>query len=481
MFSFKRLLLLFVIFLLAGCKDGWRLPLAFPTPGKQALVVLTRPGPLTYATDENDSISGLEYDLTETFAQELGVEVKYIVASPGELKEQIGGYHYHLAAAWLSPRPEDGITASPPVFMSHDVLAQHEASLPLSKLSQLAGKTVHALAGSRQAATLKRLRATQPGLTVVEVAEGDMLDLLEALGERQVDYVAMDSQMEELANQFVPSLRTTLRLDEDAPIVWLLGASPNPELQARVDAFIVRVQQDGTLARLEERYFGHVRRLRQGDIQAFLGEVETTLPKLRPHFQAAERITGLDWRLLAALAYQESHWKADATSPTGVRGIMMLTAETADRLGVENRLDARASILAGARYLNLLRDMLPPEVTEPDRTWLALAGYNLGPGHLSTGRSLARQLKADPDAWYEMKRILPLLAKPEYYQRMRSGRARGGEAVILVENIRSYYDILTRHEGPLVQPAPTTPQATKVSKRQGARAQIKKQAPRNKR
>jgi len=472
MFSFKRLLLLFVICLLVSCKDGWRLPLPFPTPGKQELQVLTRPGPLTYATDDNGTISGLEYDLTETFAQELGVEVKYLVAPPGELANRLRGYDYHLAAAWLSPQPTGGIEASPPVFMSHDVLAQHEASLPLNRLAQLAGKTVHALAGSRQAATLHRLAATLPGLQIIEAPQGDMLDLLEALGERRIEFVAMDSQMEELANQFVPTLRTTLPLGDDAPIVWLLGPSPNPELQARVDAFILRVQQDGTLARLEERYFGHVRRLKQGDIEAFLGEIETTLPKLRPHFQAAERLTGLDWRLLAALAYQESHWKSDATSPTGVRGIMMLTAETADRLEVSNRLDAKESILAGARYLDMLRDMLPAEVHEPDRTWLALAGYNLGPGHLSTGRSLARQLKADPDAWYDMKRILPLLAKPEYYQRMRSGRARGGEAVILVENIRSYHDILTRHEAPLL----VAQRATPSPKRATGKTPVKKTA-----
>lgn len=214
-------------------------------------------------------------------------------------------------------------------------------------------------------------------------------------------------------------------------------------------AFIERVRKDGTLARLEERYFGHVRRLKQIDIEKFFGQIETTLPKLRKHFQDAERITGIDWRLIAALAYQESHWDPFATSYTNVRGMMMLTEETADRLGVSNRLDARESIIGGARYLNILKDTLPADVEEPDRTWLALAGYNIGPGHLNAARTIGRQLKANPNAWYDMKRVLPLLAKPQYYNRLKSGRARGGEAVILVENIRSYYDILTRNEAPL--------------------------------
>ena len=79
---------------------------------------------------------------------------------------------------------------------------------------------------------------------------------------------------------------------------------------------------------------------------------------------------------------------------------MMLTEETADHLGVSNRLDPRESILAGGRYINLLKDMQNDEVIEPDRTWLALAAYNIGPGHFNAARNLASQLKADPDAWY---------------------------------------------------------------------------------
>ena len=151
----------------------------------------------------------------------------------------------------------------------------------------------------------------------------------------------------------------------------------------------------------------------------------------------------------------------NATTYTNVRGIMMLTEETADRLEVGNRLDPSESILAGARYLNLLKEQLPDEVEEPDRTWLALAGYNIGPGHLSAARTLARQLKADPNAWYEMKGVLPRLAQAKYFQQLKTGRARGGEAVILVENIRSYYDILQRN----AQPFAPTPRAAESLKR----------------
>ncbi len=169
------------------------------------------------------------------------------------------------------------------------------------------------------------------------------------------------------------------------------------------------------------------------------------------HFAAvsvANNAVAQDWRLLAALAYQESGWDPLATSFTGVRGIMMLTDDTADRMHVNNRLDPKQSIAAGAKYLADLIDALPAEVKQPDRTWLALAAYNLGQGHMNGARAIAIGLKRDPDSWYEMKRVLPLMARQKYYQHLKSGRTRGGEAVIMVENVRTFYDILTRFEPP---------------------------------
>ncbi|MFZ2267567.1 MAG: membrane-bound lytic murein transglycosylase MltF [Azonexus sp.] len=447
--SFKTITVGLLMLWLTACDGPWlshNLP--FPTPAQHALVVLTTNGPLTYGIDDNGTANGLEHDLIEAFAQELGVEVKYQVVKPEELAEQLDDGDYHLAAGWFSPDEETPYQATPPIFLTRDVLAQNDASLPLSDKSQLAGQTVHAMSGSRQAATLRRLASEVPDLKVVEVDNGDILHLLEALGNGKQEYVVMDSSLEDLATQFVPTLSTTLELSEEKPIVWLLGRHPNVELAARLRSFIERIQLDGTLARLEDRYIGHVRRLEQADVIKFMGEIETTLPRLRKHFQAAEAITGLDWRLLASVAYHESHWDPNATSYTNVRGIMMLTEETADRLGVGNRLDPQESILAGARYINILKDQVGESVSEPDRTWLALAAYNIGPGHFNAGRRLAKVLGSDDRNWFEMKRILPLLAQPKHYQRIKSSRARGGEAVILVENIRSYYDILQRHETP---------------------------------
>ena len=457
-----RLFLFLGLIFVASCTEvGSRLPLPFPTPAQHDLVVLIQPGPLTQTEDDNGNPGGLERDLIEAFAQELGVGVKYEVAEASRFAERLVGTRYHIAAGWMSPVGHSPLQTSEPIFQSQDWIAQHEASLPLGELADLAGKTVHVIAGSRQALSLKQLQAQVPELKIAEVDSGDVLGLLESLGERRVSYVAIDGYLKDLANQFVPNLRTSLGIGAEHPIVWSLGTNPNPELRAKANAFIQRVQRDGTLARLEDRYFGHLRRLSQADIVKFLGEVELTLPKYRRYFQAAQALTGLDWRLIAAVAYHESHWDPNATSYTNVRGIMMLTEDTADRLEIDNRLDPAQSILGGARYINLLKDQLPPEVEEPDRTWQALAAYNIGPGHFSAARALARQLKADPNAWYELKQVLPKLSQAKYAQQFKTGRARGGEAVILVENIRSYYNILLRNAPPF---APTSASAASLKR-----------------
>ncbi len=449
----NRLLLLTIPLLFAACGDWgsslFHRELPFPTPGQRDLIVLTTPGELTYKLEEKGQASGLEHDLVAAFAEELGVGVKYLVVAPEEIEANLSNNKVHLAAAWLAPPDNTLIKTTPHIRHTHDILIQHEASLPILDSAELKGKTVYVIAASRQAAAFKTLQQSIPEFSLVEESDPDPYKLLEALSAQRINYVAMDSAMFDIANQFFPSLQATLSLSREQPIVWLLGEKPNAELEARLKAFIERIQHDGTLARLDDRYFGHVQRLNQADVVKFLGEIESTLPKFRKFFQAAEVISGIDWRLIAAVAYHESHWDPNATSYTNVRGIMMLTGETADRLEVSNRLDPSESILAGARYINLLKEMLPAGVAEPDRTWLALAAYNIGPGSFNNARKLARKLKADPASWYEMKLVLPKLAQAKYASQIGAGRARGGEAVILVENIRSYYDILQRNTSAL--------------------------------
>jgi membrane-bound lytic murein transglycosylase F len=121
---------------------------------------------------------------------------------------------------------------------------------------------------------------------------------------------------------------------------------------------------------------------------------------------------------------------------------MMLTAETAQRVGVRDRNDPRNSILGGARYLRLIRETIPARIEDPDRTWLALAAYNVGYGHLEDARILAQRRGKSPDAWPDVQEALPLLAQERWYARARRGYARGWEPVGFVRNVQTYAELL---------------------------------------
>lgn len=441
----RRLFYFFLVVLIAACGEN-------PPPASQEaneLVVLTRIGPTSYTPDETSGAIGFDHDLIELFATTLGLKVRFVVAaSDADIYQRLINNEAQIAAAWLTPIDKPELRSSTPYFQSSNLLVTHEASLPVSDTDQLAGRTVHALAGSRQALALHEARQKTSGLSIVEQGQRDELDLLEGVATQRFEAALVDSAVFDIAGNYYPELQGSLEIGPAQPIVWLFAANSDPELMIKAEAFLTGIEKNGTMAHLRDRYFGHIERLRQADSVRFIERIRSILPQYRGMFQAAQASTGIDWRLLAALAYQESQWDPLATSPTNVRGMMMLTEDTADHLRVSNRLDANLSIRAGAQYLSDLRDLLPASVKEPDRLWMALAAYNLGMGHLNGARGIAQGLKANPDSWYEMKKVLPLLARPEYYNRLKSGKARGGEAVIMVENIRIYADILNRYEAP---------------------------------
>jgi membrane-bound lytic murein transglycosylase F len=299
-------------------------------------------------------------------------------------------------------------------------------------------------------------RASFPATLVRLPPDTSPEELLERVADGRLDGALIDSARFVVARKHFPQLEVAFDVGKPVEFAWRVGAVDQKILLDRMKVLFARIAKDGTLKRLADRYFAHAARISAIDAGTLIERINTMLPKLRPHFLEAERVSGYDWRLIAAIGYQESHWDPLATSPTGVRGLMMLTEDTADRLQVKDRLDARESILGGARYLGLLADALPPRIREPDRTWLALAAYNLGIGHLEDARILAQRKGLSPDAWQDVKLALPGLADPATYQQLKHGFARGHEAMQFVDNVRNYQDILARIE-PRDEPLPPRP------------------------
>ncbi|BCT68879.1 Membrane-bound lytic murein transglycosylase F [Nitrosospira sp. NRS527] len=443
--------LLFVVFgcslILAAC-DSFEKSVS-PFDKTDELVVITVNSPDTYYENAEGGHAGLEFDLASEFARELGMKVRFkIVPKPDDGLLSLEKHQGHFAAG-LTITPKHALRARfGPIYQLVQPQVAYNTDYPKPKnMNDLVGRTVEIAGGATYTEPLNKAKQHVPELKWAEV-DITPEDLLAKLAEGKVDYVIADSTQINLAKNFFPNLGVAFDLGEPAGKAWAFSPYAERELLERTRKFFNRIEQDGTLVRLLDRYYGHTQRLLQTDVIGILKKRRTILPDLRGYFHEAEEVTEIDWRLIAALAYQESHWDRLAVSPANVRGIMMLTEITADRMKVTDRLDARQSILAGARYLMLLKDGLPTRIKEPDRTWIALAAYNQGSGHVEDARILAQRLGLNPDSWVDLKQTLPLLSQSKYFHNLKHGYGRGGEAVILAESVRTYYNILQKYERP---------------------------------
>ena len=465
----RRFVALLIACLAAGCEEAPR-PIA-PVAQSGELVVLTVNGPATYFEDAQGLPSGFEYDLATMFARELGAKPSFLVAdNPAKIDNLLRNGQAHLAAAALARHFDfpGGLAWGPGYFTTQHQIVGRSGENPKPKsLADLSGRKVGVLEESVAEYLLKG--TAMQDLVVERLPSGtSTADLLERLAAGQIDYALVESTRFTLARRFFPNLDVAFNVGKPVEYAWLVSGVDKRRVLEAAKPFFERLRKDGTLKRLVDRYYGHAARLTSVDSVTLLERIDAQLPRLRPFFEEAETLSGIDWRLLAALGYQESHWDASATSPTGVRGLMMLTDETADRLQIRNRLDARESILGGARYLALLKEGLHARIGEPDRTWLALAAYNMGLGHLEDARILAQRSGLNPDRWQDVRQVLPRLSDPEAFQGLKHGYARGGEAMQLVDNVRNYYDILTRRAPRDTPMLPASPPAEAQLSTKGA-------------
>lgn len=432
-------------------------PLSAPRVSGE-LVILTLRGPTTTQLvarnkyDDRDPQTGFEHDLATLFARELGVAVRFrIMPSYAAMIDQLNANRGHIAAAGISPTPElrAKFTFGPAyktiqyqlVYRSADKRPRNIADLGSRRLAVIAETPAHDIARDLTGATPTLAIEVLPHDATPEVQ-------LKALEAKRADLALIDTFAFAVARRLHPDLSAAFNVGREAKVAWAFSNAADYDLQQSAVRFFEKIRANGTLNRLMDRYYGHVDRIQPVDSEALLGKSQSELPKLRAYFHEAQQLTGIDWRVLAAVGYQESHWDPLATSPTGVRGLMMLTEDTADRMKVQNRLDARQSILGGASYIALLRDTVPARIPEPDRTWLALAAYNQGYGHLEDARILTARSGFNADSWLDVRKSYPKLREPEVYETLKHGFCRGDEAVQFVENIRNYADILTRLEKP---------------------------------
>ena len=408
------------------------------------LRVVTRNSPVAYYLGPEGPV-GPEYDLAKNFADWLGVELEiYTPDSLGEILGEVEAGRADLAAASLTVTPDrSGRVLFGPEYqrVTQQLIYRLNTGRPRS-LYQVIGGRLEVVADSSHAENLQRLRRLYPSLTWLEDPNQDVQGLLAAVSEGELDYTIADSTAYSVSKYFHPHIRVAFDISEPQPLAWAFRAGMDDSLVKAADEYFAEMEISGALAAVLERYYGHIEQFDYVGTRTLIADAESRLPRYRHWFEEAGEQTGIDWRLLAAMGYQESHWKPDAVSPTGVQGMMMLTRATARQLKIADRTDPKASILGGARYFARVKNRVPERIPEPDRTLMALAAYNVGFGHLEDARIVTETLGKNPDRWNDVRASLPLLAQRKWYQHLRYGYARGWEPVQYVDNIRSYYETL---------------------------------------
>jgi membrane-bound lytic murein transglycosylase F len=397
--------------------------------------------PTSYYVDI-DGPAGFEHDLVNHFADYLGVEIELLPSyHVAELLTKLENGQVDLLVGGLAHTEEraEKFRFSPPYLNISQKLVYKQGKRRPNNFSEVEDQ-ITVSAQTSHLEKLIELQEDHPDINIDIAANADPNELLEMLMDDSIEFTVADSHNLAVVRRYFPDISVAFTIEKQQALSWILPKDNDDSLYAVLIDFFGQMNASGELVALEDRYFGHVENFNYVDTRLFMKAVDNVLPRYQDWF---EQYSGdIDWRLLAAQSYQESHWNPRAKSPTGVRGIMMLTQPTAKQYGVKSRLDAEDNIRGGAVYMKKLLNRVPDRISEHDKVWFALAAYNVGWGHVQDARRLTSQQGGDPDKWVDVKRYLPLLRQKRYYKKTRYGFARGDEAVNYVGNIRRYYDTL---------------------------------------
>jgi membrane-bound lytic murein transglycosylase F len=412
------------------------------------LRVLSRNGPISHYQSP-EGTTGFEYTLLKGFADELGV--KLVIKDEAPISEQL-----------QDPENTQFDLASPSVINSHTAKERYRYSTTFMELNleliynsaqsapttvkDLAGKTVLVVNKASIPMPLQELQQSLPDVHWELVENVEMTDLLEMVERGHADYAVVDSAIFDIHRYSYPHTQVAFDLNAAQSLSWAFTPSRDNSLYNAAQAYLAKINNNGQLKQISAHFFDQFIEVNTDDALMFSIRLDKRFPRWEANIKGAATQYKLDWQLIAAIGYQESQWIPNAQSPTGVRGFMMLTPDTAKELGVKNLDDPKQSINGGAKYLRYLLDTLPVSIQGDDRLYMALAAYNQGIGHLDDARALTRRLKGDANSWADVSKTFPLLAKQEYYSKATYGYSRGWEPVAYVKNVLNYQKILAFKE-----------------------------------
>jgi len=406
------------------------------------ITVLTRNNGHCYYNYQ-DQPMGFEYELAKAFADHLGVKLKVKTPAWQDLFELLrtGEGDFIAASLTITPVRKDLADFSDGYMTVQQRVILHQSNYNLDAMEDLNGNTIFVRRGTSYEERLRELKSRGMDIKIRLYDEVPTEEFIRMVAEKEILLTVADSNIALLNRRYYPDVKVAFPLEEPESLGWAVRKG-NESLLEAINGFFEQIRGDGTLARIHDKYYGNVEIFDYFDLRKYHKRIKTRLPRYRDLIQKAAKKSGFDWRLIAAMVYQESHFDPEARSHTGVEGIMQLTRVTAEEFGVD-RLDPNEAIGAGVRYLKRLYKRFE-EAREPDRTLIALASYNVGYGHVLDAQKMAAGMGMNPQSWSALQQVLPLLRYPKHYRKTEHGYCRGTEPVRYVKRIRTYYDILKR-------------------------------------
>lgn len=406
------------------------------------VVVLTTASPLTYQQDSNGQSWGIDAELLNQFASRYSMELRFKTYRTQE--EVIAAFSRgegDIAAARLPTLTHGEDTLSGPSIEESHLSLFCLKKLNIENIRDLSERTVSVRTKDLTAALRKTFETPNKGLRFRTTTHSSTRQLMMTVAQGQSDCsILEDLEGSTLAQTFL-MIEKVADLTEDQPISWWVRAE-HRELVTLMGIWFHKASRSDQIMQVMDRYQLKARGLDDNDVRRFYHNLRSAFPKFVKLFKKAGAEYGVPWQMIAAVAYQESHWDPEAKSYTGVKGLMQITQDTADHLGLTDREDPTESVFGGAKYLKYLYAMTPPSLDSKERWALTLASYNIGFAHLKDAQKLAIQKGLDSTSWRDLKKILPLLADPSYFESLQFGFARGHETVEYVDRTIAFYKLL---------------------------------------
>jgi len=388
---------------------------------------------------------GFEYDLAKAFADYLGVKLKVRIAEkwegmiPALMKNKSS---FIAASMTIMPEREKWISFSNGYMPIQQYVITHRTNRSIKCPDDLAGKIVHVRAGTSYEERLKLLKAKGIDLEIKLHNDLPTEELIRQVAEEEIEMTIADSNIALLNQKYYHKAVLACSINEQEFLGWAVNRNAQ-NLLSQINCFFKLIKENGKFDEIYNKYYVNIDDFDFVDLRAYHRRLKSRLPKYKKIIMEAADYHGLDWRLIAAQMYQESHFNPRALSSSGARGLMQLTRSTARSLGVKDILDPKQNINAGVRHLKNLYTYFK-NAKDSNRLFIALAAYNVGQGHIFDARDIARAMNLDPDKWSSLSTTLLLLTHPKYNKKARYGYCRGTEPIEYINKITMYYDILKR-------------------------------------